>query len=536
MNIEEEVLRVQRLSDQDLLAGLTGVLASSRQLGALMVAHLGEVDARRLHLLAGHGSLFAYCTRALGMSEDEACRRIDVARLARRFPVLFERLAMGQVSLSVAALLKARLDETNHLEILAAVSGKTVVQAREVLAAWFPGPDVAASIRKLPERRIGVHADNADAQGRSASGCSGTPPFAPCGGDEGTQASAAATTVASMRNEQPGAPRRHQAADSVVGKLTLLRDTQPSVAENLRGTDTAAAAAAADPLPGAQPTPASSARTRPSRANIEPLSPGRYKIVFTADADLKQKLELARDLLRHAVPSGDLPTIIGRALELLLEKTLQRRFAKTARRKAASRPAASAPPARSAATNTEPSAATNTEPSAATNTDLGAATNTDLGAATNIERATTAPRSRSGRPSADPSDPPDPKVAAPSAAPPPPCSTAAAPPRQPTRRLPNETRRAVLERDGLRCTWTSRDGTRCESRAWLEHDHALPRALGGADDPSNIRLLCQAHNRLAAEHAYGQPAITRIIEHRRAPKRATPPPNQTTRRQPVEPP
>ena len=67
------------LSDEELLAGLRGVLGSSRRLAALVVAHLGEVEERRLHWLAGHGSLFAYCKDGLGMSEDEAYRRISVA-------------------------------------------------------------------------------------------------------------------------------------------------------------------------------------------------------------------------------------------------------------------------------------------------------------------------------------------------------------------------------------------------------------------------------------------------------------------------
>lgn len=77
----------------------------------------------------------------------------------------------------------------------------------------------------------------------------------------------------------------------------------------------------------------------------------------------------------------------------------------------------------------------------------------------------------------------------------------------------------MLERDGLRRTWVSPDGVRCESRAWLEYDHIKPRGLGGGDEPSNLRIRCRAHNHLAAEHAYGQPAIERIIVRRRAPVR-----------------
>src|SRR5688572_21203747 len=130
MEAREEVARVRRMSDEELLAGLMGVLGSSRKLAALLVAHLGEVEERRLHLLAGFGSLFAYCTDRLGMSEDEAYRRIEVARLARCFPRLLELIAAGRVSLSVAALLKGHLTEVNHVALQDAVAGTTAKRAR----------------------------------------------------------------------------------------------------------------------------------------------------------------------------------------------------------------------------------------------------------------------------------------------------------------------------------------------------------------------------------------------------------------------
>src|SRR5262245_32667250 len=128
------------LSDAQLLSGLDALVRTHRNVTAEIVAHLGEVEERRLHLKAATPSLFAYCTERLGLSEDEACRRIDVARLARRFPEIFEMLARGELSLTVAALLKPQLDEANHERLLAAVSGKSVARAREALAATFARP------------------------------------------------------------------------------------------------------------------------------------------------------------------------------------------------------------------------------------------------------------------------------------------------------------------------------------------------------------------------------------------------------------
>ena len=114
MEIEADLVRVRSLSDAALLLGLSQSLRSSRHAVAEVVAHLGEVEERRLHLLGGHSSLFGYCLSQLGMSEDEAWRRIEAARLCRLFPRLLQLLAAGHISLSVAGLLRARLTSENH--------------------------------------------------------------------------------------------------------------------------------------------------------------------------------------------------------------------------------------------------------------------------------------------------------------------------------------------------------------------------------------------------------------------------------------
>ena len=90
--------RLEHLSDARLLESLGGALRTQRRSLAELVAHLGEVEERRLQLEAACSSLFAYCVGRLAMSEDEACRRIDLARLARRFPALFAELENRGVS------------------------------------------------------------------------------------------------------------------------------------------------------------------------------------------------------------------------------------------------------------------------------------------------------------------------------------------------------------------------------------------------------------------------------------------------------
>jgi 5-methylcytosine-specific restriction endonuclease McrA len=66
-----------------------------------------------------------------------------------------------------------------------------------------------------------------------------------------------------------------------------------------------------------------------ARAVVQPLAPGRYKVQFTAGAELRHKLERLRALLRTKVPNGDLAAIIDEAVTETLERLEARRFAST---------------------------------------------------------------------------------------------------------------------------------------------------------------------------------------------------------------
>lgn len=43
-------------------------------------------------------------------------------------------------------------------------------------------------------------------------------------------------------------------------------------------------------------------------------------------------------------------------------------------------------------------------------------------------------------------------------------------------------------------------GTKCSSTFQLQVDHVHPLALGGSNQPENLRVLCRTHNQLAATH------------------------------------
>ena len=67
----------------------------------------------------------------------------------------------------------------------------------------------------------------------------------------------------------------------------------------------------------------------PRPASVEVLAPARYKVQFTANAELHDKLERLRALMRSKVPDGDLAAIIAEAVTEKLERLEARRFGST---------------------------------------------------------------------------------------------------------------------------------------------------------------------------------------------------------------
>jgi hypothetical protein len=73
----------------------------------------------------------------------------------------------------------------------------------------------------------------------------------------------------------------------------------------------------------------------------------------------------------------------------------------------------------------------------------------------------------------------------------------------------------LVERDGLGCTFVCDDGRRCGARAFLQIHHDEAWARGGADALANLRLVCEAHNRLLAEDELGRARVRAAILRRR---------------------
>ena len=139
------------LSDQDLLAHLSALAGREREASVELVAHLAALDSRpAVYLERGFGSLHAYCTQALRLSEDAACNRIEAARACRRFPVILELLASGEMTLTSVRLLRRYLTPENHLAVLDKAKGRTIKDIDLLVAVLAPRPDAPSLVRRLP--------------------------------------------------------------------------------------------------------------------------------------------------------------------------------------------------------------------------------------------------------------------------------------------------------------------------------------------------------------------------------------------------
>ena len=197
------------LADRDLLARIEVLAGKEREALVELVAHLAALDSRpALYAAQGYGSLFSYCTQALHLSEDAACNRIEAARACRRFPLIIELLASGEVTLTAVRLLGRHLTPENHRAVLDRAKRRSRQQIDALVAEVAPRPDVPTSVRRLPVSTV----PSFTAASAPATSASSEPAVA-------AGPSPAALVPASRPIIQPTAPERYRV------QFTIGRDT-----------------------------------------------------------------------------------------------------------------------------------------------------------------------------------------------------------------------------------------------------------------------------------------------------------------------
>ncbi len=131
------------LSDGHLLAAVHRLATDERRATVRLITSLVELDQRRLYLSEGYSSLFTYCTQVLHLSEHAAYRRIEAARVVRKYPVLLERLETGDLTLTTMRLLAPHLTSENYLQFVETAG----TRASATSSIWLPRFD-----RSLPFR------------------------------------------------------------------------------------------------------------------------------------------------------------------------------------------------------------------------------------------------------------------------------------------------------------------------------------------------------------------------------------------------
>jgi hypothetical protein len=545
---------VRYVTDDELLSRLERLVKADRALSVKLLVHLGEVEARKLYLERGYSSMYSYCMTALGMSEAETYLRLLAAKTGKRFPLVLERLADGGLHLTAIKLLAPLLTESNHVALLERARGMSKRQLEVLVAELAPQPDVPERMRKLPEprgssvvaARLAASLQAVGATPSEAGACADVQAAA----DGGVVVSAAAFGGTQM-----------------VGNTAVDSSDAPHACGTPAALSQASMPLAAAPF-ALQPPAA--------RGSTSPLSPGRFKLELTLGQEAHDQLEQLRELLRHQNPSGEITSIVERALRELLERTLKRRFAQGAPRRQSAR-ARDAEAPDSVAESTAGAAADAREQSACSTEggEWNDAAPSDAPSAAghqppDAEVAVSTAGAAAGEPQpgrwadgraledAAPSDAPlaaghqlpDADVAASAAdarelqsA----CSTEggeqddaapsdaplAADHQQPvvhavgsgvvvpplgsarSRYVPRDVLREVYARDAGRCSFVSADGRRCSAIGFLEVHHHLAFARGGEASVGNLRLACRAHNFWLAERELGVEFVQRKLRQAR---------------------
>ena len=268
-----ETLRFESLTDDQLLAETKRLCACERTATAVVLRSLMEIDSRRLNLREGCASLFTYCTQVLHLAEGAAYNRIEAARAARRFPEVLIAVEDGALTLTSVGLLAPHFTVDNYRELIDRGRHKSKRDVERLVAAIAPRGPSATIVRRLPDR---------------------------------PQVTVGAPT-----------PQSHTRSGTESVKTTTGTSSICAVA----GAGAAPASNAAPPM-AAQPS------SRAPRSVI-PLSPACYRLQVTLSEDTHGKLRRAQDLLRHAVPNGDVASVLDRALTLLVAELERRRYANT---------------------------------------------------------------------------------------------------------------------------------------------------------------------------------------------------------------
>lgn len=117
-----------------ILTRLKNICHSECSLQAEFLRHLVTLLEDGSYAELGYSSLFALCTKGLGMSFPSASTRIVVAQLAQRVPLVLEWLARGETNLTSLRILAKVLTVENATQVLKRAKGLSTREVERLVA------------------------------------------------------------------------------------------------------------------------------------------------------------------------------------------------------------------------------------------------------------------------------------------------------------------------------------------------------------------------------------------------------------------
>lgn len=150
-----------QLSDEKLLQNTKELIKKERALIHEILLHLREIEDRKLYCDLKCTSLFDYCLKELGYSEDEAYRRISAMRFLKKNPTIIPNVVEGELTLSSLNLLNAFQKNHQDLDIQEAARDLLGKSKRESESILNEKAREAGATPPAPEKPVITKKDDA---------------------------------------------------------------------------------------------------------------------------------------------------------------------------------------------------------------------------------------------------------------------------------------------------------------------------------------------------------------------------------------
>ena len=130
-------MNLKTLKNEVLIQSTKNLIREENHLLSKVLAHLHEIETRKLYLALGYGSLFTFAVKELGYSEASAHRRIEAMRFLKKTPQAKTVVDTGKINLSNLSLLErlsreAKAEPQQNVEALNLLQEATSTAEAEI--------------------------------------------------------------------------------------------------------------------------------------------------------------------------------------------------------------------------------------------------------------------------------------------------------------------------------------------------------------------------------------------------------------------